>query len=213
MRFDWEHLKNWIFGFVGAFAAIFLVVIAANSPLQSSSKPSEAQQSQSDAPAAGVQTTNVQPAPGPGVPQVLSITNAAAKASAPPAPAPIGTTPEAAKPALKHDHATIEAQAQPAAPAQTSSSEKAQPEAVTATAGFQGDAGAGRQVFKKCQACHSLEPGKTILGPSLAGIVGRKSASDANCIYSPALKQAGFTWSLAILDAYLGDPAKVIPGN
>ena len=37
-----------------------------------------------------------------------------------------------------------------------------------------GDPVAGRLVFRKCQACHSLEPGKNILGPSLAGIVGRK---------------------------------------
>jgi nitrite reductase (NO-forming) len=113
-----------------------------------------------------------------------------------------------------HDHAMVEAQAQSAAPAQTpSASEKAQPDAVTTAAGPQGDADAGRQVFKKCQACHSLEPGKTILGPSLAGIIGRKSASDTNFNYSPAMKQAGLTWDLATLDAYLADPAKVIPGN
>src|SRR5262249_39348880 len=38
-----------------------------------------------------------------------------------------------------------------------------------------GDPAAGRLVFRKCQVCHSLEPGKDILGPSLAGVFGRKS--------------------------------------
>jgi nitrite reductase (NO-forming) len=106
----------------------------------------------------------------------------------------------------------VKAQAEPAAPAPTPLvPEKAQPGA--AAGGLPGDAGAGRQVFKKCQACHSLEAGKTILGPSLAGIVGRKSASDANFNYSPAMEQAGLTWDPPTLDAYLADPAKVVPGN
>ena len=51
------------------------------------------------------------------------------------------------------------------------------------------------------------------MGPSLAGIVGRKSAADANFSYSPALKQAALTWDAATLDAYLMDPQKLIPGN
>ena len=106
-------------------------------------------------------------------------------------------------------------QAEPAAPPEAAAvPEKGQQNAVAANAaGLQGDAAAGRQVFKKCQACHSLEPGKTILGPSLAGIVGRKSAADANFSYSPAMKQAALTWDPPTLDAYLADPAKIVPGN
>ena len=109
----------------------------------------------------------------------------------------------------------VKAQAEPVAPAPAPSvPEKAQQNAVAANAaGLQGDAVAGRQVFKKCQACHSLEPGKTILGPSLAGIVGRKSAADADFSYSPAMKQAALTWDPPTLDAYLAEPAKVVPGN
>src|SRR5262249_36908902 len=41
-----------------------------------------------------------------------------------------------------------------------------------------GDAAAGRQVFRKCQACHSLEPGKNMLGPSLADVIGRKAGTE-----------------------------------
>jgi nitrite reductase (NO-forming) len=80
-----------------------------------------------------------------------------------------------------------------------------------ATAG--GDPTAGRLVFRKCQACHSLDPGKDILGPSLAGIVGRKSSSEPNYSYSPAMKAVNLVWDAKTLDAYLADPQKLVPGN
>ncbi len=76
-----------------------------------------------------------------------------------------------------------------------------------------GDAAKGRLVYRKCQVCHSLEPGKNGLGPSLAGIVGKKAASVANYNYSPAMKSSNLTWDVATLDAYLTDPQKVVPGN
>ena len=76
-----------------------------------------------------------------------------------------------------------------------------------------GDAAAGRLVFRKCQACHSMEPGKVMLGPSLAGILGRKAGSEAGYSYSPAMKQANIVWDEKTLDAYLTDPQKVVPGN
>lgn len=76
-----------------------------------------------------------------------------------------------------------------------------------------GDAQAGRQVYRKCQACHSLEPGKNLVGPSLASIVGKKSASDPTYDYSSAMRAANLTWDVRTLDAYLLDPQKVVPGN
>jgi mono/diheme cytochrome c family protein len=46
-----------------------------------------------------------------------------------------------------------------------------------------GDAAAGRQVFKKCEACHSLEPSRNLVGPSLAGwLAGRPAQSQAMTI-------------------------------
>jgi nitrite reductase (NO-forming) len=111
-----------------------------------------------------------------------------------------------------HDH-KAEAVAAPA-PVQGSAKPDNEPQkAVADVTSPQGDALAGRQVFKKCQACHSLEPGKTILGPSLAGIVGRKSGAEPNFSYSPALKQAALTWDAVTLDGYLMDPQKIVPGN
>jgi nitrite reductase (NO-forming) len=76
-----------------------------------------------------------------------------------------------------------------------------------------GDAAAGRLVFRKCQACHSIEAGKNLLGPSLAGIIGRKAGTEAGYNYSPAMKSADIVWSPETLDKYLTDPAKLVPGN
>jgi len=58
-----------------------------------------------------------------------------------------------------------------------------------------------------------MEPGKAILGPSLAGIIGRKAGSEAGYNYSPAMKQANIVWDAKMLDAYMSDPQKVVPGN
>jgi nitrite reductase (NO-forming) len=207
--FDRDHLQDWLPGTLGGAAVILLVVVAANSPTRTNSGPAESPPSQSAALASKDTPAPSQRTP----PQTPAIVDKAAKAPAASVPTPAVTTGDAAKPAPMQDHAMIKAQAQPEAAAQVPSTpEKGQQGAAPGAAGLQGNA-AGRQVFKKCQACHSLEPGKTILGPSLAGIVGRKSAADASFNYSPALKQAALTWDAATLDAYLTDPQKVVPGN
>jgi len=215
MRFDWGHLQNWLPGALGASAAILLVVVAANSPTQTSSRPIEASPPQSAA-----SSTQAGPTPAPSAPASLQTTSVAGNAAKVPAlskPAATVTAGETTAPSPMRDHTMVTAQAEPAEPAkpaQVQSSSKPEPQkAVADAASPQGDAVAGRQVFKKCQACHSLEPGKTILGPSLAGIVGRKSAADAGFSYSPAMKQAALTWDAPTLDAYLAEPAKIIPGN
>jgi nitrite reductase (NO-forming) len=87
------------------------------------------------------------------------------------------------------------------------------PPANTTAPTVGGDAMAGRQVFKKCEVCHSLEPGKTLVGPSLAGIVGRKAGAEPGYDYSPAMKQANIAWDGKTLDTYLADPQKMVPGN
>jgi nitrite reductase (NO-forming) len=82
-----------------------------------------------------------------------------------------------------------------------------------APAAVSGDVAAGKLVFRKCQACHSLEPGKNGLGPGLAGIVGKKSGSAPNFNYSTAMKGSNLTWDVATLNTYLSDPQKLVPGN
>jgi nitrite reductase (NO-forming) len=76
-----------------------------------------------------------------------------------------------------------------------------------------GDVAAGKLVFRKCQACHSLERGKNGLGPSLAGLIGKKASDVPNYNYSQAMKGSNLTWDVATLDAYLSDPQKLVPGN
>ena len=68
------------------------------------------------------------------------------------------------------------------------------------------DAGRGKAVFEQCAACHSFEPGHSELGPHLKGIIGRKSASVEDFIYSPAMRRANVSWTPETLDAYLKDP-------
>jgi len=41
------------------------------------------------------------------------------------------------------------------------------------------------------------------IGPSLAGVVGRKSGSEPGYNYSPALKAANITWDEKALDQWL----------
>ncbi|MGC2411929.1 MAG: copper-containing nitrite reductase, partial [Stellaceae bacterium] len=76
-----------------------------------------------------------------------------------------------------------------------------------------GDIEEGHKVFRKCQACHSLQAGKELVGPSLAGIIGRKSGAEPGFSYSPAMKEANIIWDAQTLAAYLTDPQKAVPGN
>jgi nitrite reductase (NO-forming) len=128
--------------------------------------------------------------------------------SAPPQPVAQAAPAAAANPPMAHDHAA--AAAPPAE--KVTSGQTAAPQPAAQGAGG-GDAAAGRLVFRKCQACHSSEPGKNMLGPSLGGIIGRKAGTEAGYNYSPAMKGADIVWNAQTLDQYLADPAKIVPGN
>ena len=75
------------------------------------------------------------------------------------------------------------------------------------------DVEAGKVAFKKCALCHTTEQGKNKIGPSLFGVVGRKSASVDNFSYSEAMKNFDHTWDTETLDTYLADPRAVVPGT
>lgn len=51
------------------------------------------------------------------------------------------------------------------------------------------------------------------MGPSLAGVIGRKAGSVAGVRYSKALAQSGLVWGEESLDAYLAAPATLVPGT
>ena len=78
-----------------------------------------------------------------------------------------------------------------------------------------GDSKNGQTLFgENCAVCHSFargEPNK--IGPNLFGVVGRKSATAAGYMYSPAMMKSGLTWDQKTLGEYLAGPQKKVPGT
>jgi cytochrome c len=74
-----------------------------------------------------------------------------------------------------------------------------------------GDADNGKNVFKKCMACHRIGDGATnLVGPALTGVVGRKAGTFEGFNYSTTMKNAGdqgLTWDEKSIGDYLPDPS------
>jgi cytochrome c len=81
------------------------------------------------------------------------------------------------------------------------------------TADAQGDVAAGEKIFAHCAPCHSNKPGENKIGPSLAGVFGRKSGTEPGYNYSSAMKGANVTWDEKTLDEYLQGPGKFVRGT
>jgi cytochrome c2 len=107
-----------------------------------------------------------------------------------------GDTPAASPSPTPSASASAAASAGPAAPAA--------PTAVAA---------AKPPEFAVCAACHSTEPGKNGLGPTLAGVYGAKAAHISSFDYSEPMENSGLTWNEGNLDRYLADPRGVVPGT
>ena len=76
------------------------------------------------------------------------------------------------------------------------------------------DAKRGAQHFRQCMACHSVQSGEHMTGPSLAHVAGHKAGTAQGFQrYSDALKRSGVTWDDTTLDKWLANPEKFIPGN
>lgn len=72
----------------------------------------------------------------------------------------------------------------------------------------------GQVLFNNtCRTCHTVEQGDNRLGPSLAGMVGRKAGSLPDYNYSESMKKSGIVWDEATLDRFIADPLAVVPGN
>ena len=82
---------------------------------------------------------------------------------------------------------------------------------LSGTAAAAADAEHGKVLFGACAACHSERP--DALGPSLKGVVGRKSAALEDFRYSSAMKRAQLIWDEDNLRAYLKDPQTKVKGN
>lgn len=67
--------------------------------------------------------------------------------------------------------------------------------------------------FAQCISCHSVEPGKNGIGPTLHGIVGTKAGEVPGYAFSTALKASGIAWDRATLEQWLSGPMKMVPGT
>ncbi len=76
-----------------------------------------------------------------------------------------------------------------------------------------GNAAAGEKVFAQCKTCHVAEKGVNRVGPSLFGVVGRKSGIAPAYKYSAANLKSGVTWTEAVLFKYLEAPMKFMSGT
>jgi cytochrome c len=75
------------------------------------------------------------------------------------------------------------------------------------------DAAEGEKLFKtRCMTCHTVEPGKHRVGPSLHAVVGRQAGSTDFKRYV-GLKDVDFVWDEEALMAYLEDPTAYIKEN
>jgi cytochrome c len=84
---------------------------------------------------------------------------------------------------------------------------------VTSAAMAEGDPLAGKRVFAKCAICHTAEPGKNKIGPSLFNLIGRPAGRASGYSYSPAMHDLNKSWDPAVLDEYLASPKAMVPGT
>ena len=68
-------------------------------------------------------------------------------------------------------------------------------------------------MYPHCAACHSIKPGENRIGPSLAGVYGRKSGTEPGFNYSEAVKKLNVTWDEKTLDQWLQGPPKMARGT
>lgn len=73
-----------------------------------------------------------------------------------------------------------------------------------------GNPATGMKLYQSCMGCHSLD--ENDVGPKHRGVVGRKAASVPGYAYSAALRKSGIIWSPEMLDRWLTNPQKLVPG-
>jgi len=78
------------------------------------------------------------------------------------------------------------------------------------------DPARGERLFKECRKCHEVAPDQVKIGPSLAGVVGRRPGSVPAFGYSQDMIDygvSGAVWNADSLDRFLTRPRGVIAGT
>lgn len=83
-------------------------------------------------------------------------------------------------------------------------------EAMVAAQGSEGE-----KLFNaRCGICHSVDLDKpSVVGPHLAGVLGRSAGTLTEFSYSNAMKEYAANWTAENLDSFLENPALLVPGN
>ena len=84
------------------------------------------------------------------------------------------------------------------------------PVALATAAMPKGEAVRGKALYQACTGCHSIDENE--VGPKHRGVVGRHSAIIPGYAYSAALKKSGIIWTPAMIDRWLTNPQKLVPG-
>lgn len=72
----------------------------------------------------------------------------------------------------------------------------------------------GSKIYRRCQACHTLEEdGRNKVGPNLWGIYGSAAGAKEGYAYSKAMLASEIVWDQETMDAYLTKPADYVKGT
>ena len=73
----------------------------------------------------------------------------------------------------------------------------------------------GKKIFEqRCRTCHGgATAPDTALGPSLAGIIGRKAGTGSSGVHSRAAIESDTVWTRSSLRRYLSEPGREMPGT
>lgn len=73
----------------------------------------------------------------------------------------------------------------------------------------------GRSAYEaRCRTCHGGSARADVqLGPSLAGLIGARAASQDSGVHSRAMAESAIVWDRESLRSFLSDPQRAVPGT